>query len=402
MKRSKNLMIILALLMAMILIGCGSESNVKLKEFILHENMVSISMNESWTRVIQDPDTNIDAGVFSENGHEGIAVMQYEKMLYANNIYSIDTLKARIEDSFGLYNLKKTDNPDISDMQNVETYSCVYPSNGIKSDCMVLYGETDYAYYSIIYIADRIDVKRAEYFKNVCETFKETAPEIDELVLGQTTDTILWFNATCAILTDLNGWDYTIFGGLPASEATKFFLQNNLNSSWDVTDRATADESIDWLISEGNHVSFTADMQSIGESGIENISEGERVNFILENFEVNEEEAHRYVNWYETYKQYGDDTIAAWDYSRAMWLYASYYLAGYYTLEEALDASLAMAEGIQNSFDSWDSFMESYFMGYEYWGGESSDERRAVYEEIKVASDSPFNVDWNLEFEKIW
>ena len=46
--------------------------------------------------------------------------------------------------------------------------------------------------------------------------------------------------------------------------------------------------------------------------------------------------------------------------------------------------------------------MDSYFIGYEYWAEESSDERRAVYEDLKAASDSPFNVDWNLEFEKTW
>ena len=67
-----------------------------------------------------------------------------------------------------------------------------------------------------------------------------------------------------------------------------------------------------------------------------------------------------------------------------------------------MDQSLETAVVIQNTFDSWDSFMESYFVGYEYWAEESSDDRRAVYEEIKAASDSPFQLDWGMTLEKTW
>ena len=81
---------------------------------------------------------------------------------------------------------------------------------------------------------------------------------------------------------------------------------------------------------------------------------------------------------------------------------ASYYLAGYYTEEEALDASLALAAEIQSSFDSWDSFMESYFVGYEYWSEENSDERRQIYEDIKASADNPFVLEWGMTLEKTW
>lgn len=93
---------------------------------------------------------------------------------------------------------------------------------------------------------------------------------------------------------------------------------------------------------------------------------------------------------------------AGWDYSRAMSLLGFYYLAGYYTEEESLDYSLDLAKDIQNHFDSWDSFMESYFIGYEYWAGEDSDDRREIYEELKSSSDIPFQLDWNMTLEKTW
>ena len=45
---------------------------------------------------------------------------------------------------------------------------------------------------------------------------------------------------------------------------------------------------------------------------------------------------------------------------------------------------------------------DSYLAGYEYWSEESSDERRAVYEKIKAAEDTPYSLDWNLNLEKTW
>ena len=112
--------------------------------------------------------------------------------------------------------------------------------------------------------------------------------------------------------------------------------------------------------------------------------------------------AKSYTEWFSLYEQYGADAAAGWDYSRAMWLLSYYYLAGYYTEEEALDQSLELAKTIQETFDSWDSFMESYFAGYEYWSEESSDERREIYENLKSSSDNPFALDWNTTLEKSW
>ena len=108
------------------------------------------------------------------------------------------------------------------------------------------------------------------------------------------------------------------------------------------------------------------------------------------------------LNLFAFYEQYGADAAAGWDYSRAMSLLGYYYLAGYYTEAEALDKSLETAEIIQATFDSWDELMESYFIGYEYWAEESSADRRELYEEIKASDDNPFQLDWNMTFEKSW
>ncbi len=219
-------------------------------------------------------------------------------------------------------------------------------------------GETEYAYYFILYATPKIKESGITFFNNVCESFTENAPEIETASSTESSDTIQWFNNTYATLTVLNTWDYTLYGGQPADETGRGLSQNILQNSWDVTDRASADETLDWILTEGHRVAFAEEMDYLADAG--------------------------------------------WDYSHAMSLLGFYYLAGYYTEEESLDYSLDLAKDIQNHFDSWDSFMESYFIGYEYWAGEDSDDRREIYEELKSSSDIPFQLDWNMTLEKTW
>ena len=60
------------------------------------------------------------------------------------------------------------------------------------------------------------------------------------------------------------------------------------------------------------------------------------------------------------------------------------------------------AQIMQPLFTSWDELMDSYLCGYEYWSEESSEERRAVYEDLKGREDSPYKIDYNLVLEKTW
>lgn len=220
---------------------------------------------------------------------------------------------------------------------------------------------------------------------------------------AETSDTILWFNGTYAVLTKLNSCDYTQFGGMDANDVDKEVMQDKLNEWWGVTDRTSAEEMITWLIEEGGHrVQFGEDMRFLEETGIKDVPEEERAQFIYDNFEMEQEEAEMYAKLYSCYAEKGDDAILGWDYCRAMNLLGYYYIAGYYSKEEALDKSLEIGKELQTKFDSWDSMMDSYLVGYEYWAEESSDQRRETYEEIKKAEDSPYNLDWNLALEKTW
>ncbi len=218
---------------------------------------------------------------------------------------------------------------------------------------------------------------------------------------SEVSDTIRWMNGTYAILTKLNNADYNLVGGYKPTEQIKKAQIEALEEWWGVTDKATADETLEWVLEEGHRIDFAETMNLLDIDGAADMTHDELVAFIDKTFE-NEEMSIALANSYATYTEFGENAINAWDYGRAMSLVGWYYIAGYYTLEESLDKSLEIAKKIQSEFTSWDEFNESYFRGYEYWAEESSEERRKVYEGIKKQADSPYNLDWNLTLEKTW
>lgn len=400
MKKTVRNMMAVAVMLALMLTGCGSKE-VVMKEFTSDDGIISIQLNEEWSQEDMGAGAEGWIAAASKDDSEAIIVMQMAKNIYGAEM-DMDSWIDLVNTSYPMSEIASIDNPSIPGMDVTQTYSCTVTIDNISGGGRIVYGETEYAYYSILYVAIKMNDPQIEYFNNVCGSFKEMAPEVEEISGVESTDTIQWFNNTCAVLTAVNRWDYTLFGGAPAGDNSKSTVQNLLSEWWDVTDYESAKETMDWLLSEGHRVSFAEEMDMLAESGLADVSENERIDVILENYDLSEEEAQDYADWFAIYEQYGSDAIAGWDYSRAMSLLGYYYLAGYYTEEEALDQSLETAIVIQNTFDSWDDLMESYFAGYEYWAGESSDERREIYEEIKAASDSPFRLEWGMTLEKTW
>lgn len=402
MKTSKRLLTAAVLSVAMLFTGCGKAEEVVLADFTSEDGTISIQMNESWKT--EDMGTENWLAAFNEEETEGIVALQLPKALYAGEINDMDDVKEMVEDSFEfeMSGTKEVEGLTVPGLSGLTTYSGAMTVEDVKGQAIVVYGETDYAFYSILYAAPKINKSKTEYFKNVCASFKETEPVADEIAAVPITDTIRWFNGTYAVLTRANGWDYNLVGGVSANTLGESIMQSMLDEWWEVTDKESADETMEWLLGEGHRVGFVDNMLYLEESGIKDVPAEGRKDFVFENFEVNEQEAQNYADWYNAFEEKGENAIAAWDYSRAMSLLGYYYLAGFYTQTDALDASYDLATFIQQEFDSWESFMESYMIGYEYWAEEGSEERREIYEEIKAASDSPYNLDWNLTFEKSW
>lgn len=217
-------------------------------------------------------------------------------------------------------------------------------------------------------------------------------------------DTVKWFNASYAILTKANNCDYNQFGGMAATEQNQKMVRDMLEESWDVTDRASADETLDWILTEGHRAGFAEDSDTLKEYGLADTKgRDERISLLMDSIDgLTSEDAGLYVDWYEMYEQYGVQAIDAWDYCRALNLMSFYYIAGYYTKEEALDKSLEIAKTLQPLYESWDELTDSYLRGYEYWAEESSDERREIYDSLKEKTDNPYAIDYHTTLEKTW
>lgn len=235
------------------------------------------------------------------------------------------------------------------------------------------------------------------------DTSQEESKEASEdtAFVGSETDTVQWFNASYAILTDANGQDYNIFGGAEPSTILEMQYQSMLDSSWGVTDRASADETLDWILTEGHRDDFKLTSEILTQM-VEECGEDGLVDYLIQEFDETQEEAEFDASTYEMYKEYGETAIDGWDYCRALSLLSFYYMAGYYTKEEALDKSLEIAKTVQPLFTSWDELIDSYLRGYEYWAEADSSERREIYEELLAADDNPFRVDYNITLEKTW
>ena len=214
-------------------------------------------------------------------------------------------------------------------------------------------------------------------------------------------DTVLWINATHAVLTESNGWDTSIFGGMEPSKSNQKLEIQMLDEWWGVTDRQSAIDNMDWLINEGHRTDFADFMGMLKDEGAEEFTQDE-VAEVLSAMMEDETEGAYLAKAFSDYLAYGEHAIDGWDYSRAMSLLGWYYIAGYYSEQEALDQALELGKTIQSQFSSWDEFMESYFRGYEYWSYESSDARREIYEELKAQKDSPYSVAWDTSLENTW
>lgn len=391
--------------MAFGLTACGKELTdeeilANMKEFTAESETVSIYLDQDWTTEDLGIDSWIGAG--NSSGSDAAVVVQLPKDAYNGSIASIEDLQDLMEESFQISEEQPVDAPAVPGVSDLTAFTCKMTIDSDSGEGYIIYGESDYAYYMLGYVANTISDAKKRSFDVSCGTLKEMAKEEENNFSTEMTDTIRWFDATYAILTKANNCNVELFGGLAANEENAEAAKIMLEDSWDVTDRASADETMDWILTEGHRTTYKANMKDLEDAGIQSVEAGARKDFILENYQVTEDEAQTMADLYGIYEQYGEYSIDAWDYCRALSLAAFYYHAGYYTEQEALDKSMEIAQMLQPLYTSWDEAMDSYIHGYEYWSEESGDERRGIYEELKAEENSLYNIDWNLTFEKTW
>jgi len=250
--------------------------------------------------------------------------------------------------------------------------------------------------------------------ESVMKIILDLPEEMPESVLTQDMldyDTVQWFNTTYAVMMYQNDYDYTLVGGAePGPSLIKYFLDRD----WGVTDRATAIENIYWLLAAGHRSEYEQTIEEFKAYGLLDVP----LEVYLGVWEASAQEQgvefedirYYFENIYNAYINCGDVGIKAWDYCRIMQMCGSYYVSGYFTLEESMDISLATAQLMQAEYVSWEDMMNSFLHGYDYWRAENPDEagtgsywRHRNYEELYAIEGNPYVVnDWNVEFVKNW
>ncbi len=221
-------------------------------------------------------------------------------------------------------------------------------------------------------------------------------------------DTVLWFNATYAPITYSNGWDWKKIGGLKQTKENVRLEKMLLKQNWNVSDRESALETVEHLQENGHWNTCQEYMEELRELGLLDLDEREFGKRLSGYVEADQEDRYRIA-----YEMYQDgltaDDMAAWELCRVNHLYASFYLCGYMTYEEAMDASLENSLILQSMYDSWDEMIEGYLLGYRFWQRdvdlrESSptQERRRICEMMFQMDDGPYALDWDMKLEKCW
>ena len=371
-----------------------------MKEFTSESESVSIHLDQNWKEEELGMPSWI--GAHDQRGMDAVMVIQVPKAEYSGSINSLDDLKNLMDEAYQFSGEEVVEAPVVPGVSDLTAFVCDMSYESAKFDGYVIFGESDYAFYMLCYAANNLTDAKKQSFHVSCSTLKETAKEEENNFSTEMTNTIRWFNATYAILTRNNQCNVNYFGGFAANDTNREFVKEMLESSWGVSDRASADETMEWILTEGHRTTYKENMKSLEEAGIKNVAAEERIAFVKENFDTTGDDVQVMVDLYANYEQYGENTMDAWDYCRALSLAAWYYHAGYYTEQEALDKSVEIAQMLQPLYTSWDEAMNSYLLGYEYWSEEGAEERRAIYEELKAEEDGPYHVDWNLAFEKTW
>ena len=232
----------------------------------------------------------------------------------------------------------------------------------------------------------------------------EPESEPEPTVEADVYDTVRWITYTAAILIINNGGDIEYFGGVsPYDYDSLISVSLGLAISWNIFDRESAEEVIASVREVGHRTRFleaarAPEMQVTPEEFEEylaSIQDLVRVSYLR--------------NIFETYQEFGEHSLLAWDYGRIINILGWCYLVDIFTLEEALDIALELALELQEVYSSWDDFYRNFNAGFNFWNpGDVNDpttdnhRRYMIWQEIKQIPDGPYSLPWNIRFVADW
>lgn len=214
-------------------------------------------------------------------------------------------------------------------------------------------------------------------------------------------DSIYWINGTHAILTTSNNLDIKLYGGMEPSYMAKSSWVESLDSWWGITNKEELLETVTSLREGMHNPGFLDEVEQTGVLGMTESEFKEALNEVENPLDV-----AYFQNLFDAHQQFGDNAIMAWDLSRATQLLSNGYIAEFITYEEAISMSIEIGKQIQETFNSWDDFIDSYMYGYLYWSEDDIEDptsgyvkRMKIIEELKADTTSPFHLNWNMTLE---
>lgn len=411
MKKSiKAIIILTAALGALALsAGCGaSQKDEPINKYTAESGMYAVSLPGQWTEG-DNMGMKDMLNLSKSDGAETVILGMVKGQILGQGGEKIETLEDFFDYADSTFLNGPTASTELKDAEAIELAALkasmakegtMTQKAGGTGKIFVECGETENAYYLFMFSPAK------GYDKKIAAIRKSFSFEELEVPMPETlSDTLRWFNASYAVITSLNGGDLNVVAGFEPGSMIETTMKGMLQRDWDVSDRASLEESINWLITEGHNQEALKNLTDSDASGMSR----EELISAMEDSGFDSEEQTMMLSIYDAKAAYNEEAIAGWDLSRAMSLIGWGYLSGYYTYEEAMDKSLETANVIRGKFNSWDDFFNSYFYGYSYWSGNDIEDtssqayqRKQLYEELKAKDKGPLDVDWNADLQKEW
>jgi tetratricopeptide (TPR) repeat protein len=201
-----------------------------------------------------------------------------------------------------------------------------------------------------------------------------------------------WALATSGIIMLANGWKVNIIGGGIPTPTHKDQVKKILMDSWDIDDKNSSMETIQWLKDRGHRVGFTE-----GYKKYLSLSDSDK-KLILKIYENRIEEIENFLFYKDHGKEIGSKSLIAWDYCRIIQVAGMSYVCGYLSYDEAWKEIMDAAKVIQKSYSSWEDMARNYMLGGEFWSGDKYyiSSRLNAYYWLLENENSPWKkLEWN-------
>lgn len=206
-----------------------------------------------------------------------------------------------------------------------------------------------------------------------------------------------WALGASAVLTERNHYHHDYLGYYPAlTEMRIEGMKEVLDRWWGINSREDLFKDLVWIDNGGHRKRF----EKVG-AYVESLSEDEYQQ-LLEDFDNDKEKLQEIKIAKKYYARLGDKGLLGWDYSRDICLCRWGYAVGYISEEEAWQRIMAVAQILQEKFDSWEDLGRNFLIGRQFWSYKYTKKKGHLYEDtfqrLLDMPTSPWNkYPWDLD-----